>query len=106
MAVSNTVNIQAMTSGLSDSLSDVIGITVVGISHFCGQYSFKLTSPIATVPAVLPSIVTLCSSDCGSYNNYTLASISPINNDLLGFVPFSLDIDFKNQAAGIKITNV
>ena len=50
-------------------------------------------------PSLLPSgsyaykkndMVTLCNTDCGHYDNYTLATLHPINNDLLGLVPFTL----------------
>ena len=77
------------TLGLSDTVSQFVGITQA-ISNFCGQYRFVLSSPIAIAPALVPDMLTLCNSDCGYYDNYTLATLHPMKNDLLGFVPFTL----------------
>ena len=51
---------------------------------------FVLSSPSAIAPALVPDMVTLCDSDCGYYDNYILATLHPMNNDLLGIVPFTL----------------
>ncbi len=49
-----------------------------------------LSSSIVIAPALVPDMVTLCNSDCGYYDNYTLATLRPMNNELLGLVPFTL----------------
>ena len=79
-----------MTSGISDTLSSAIGITNIGISNFCGQYKFTLTTSSSQ------NIAQVCTNNCGYYNNYTLAEISPISNDLVGFISYTLSVDFKN----------
>ncbi len=89
VAVTEQSVLKVNTQGLSDSVSQTVGITQA-ISNFCGQYKFVLSSPSAIFPALVPDIVTLCNSDCGYYNNYTLATLHPTNNDLLGLVPFTL----------------
>lgn len=91
MAVTDKTVLTVNTGEISDSVSQYVGITR-GINHFCGHYKFSLASTSAIPPAVVPEMVSLCTSNCGDYDNYILATLQPVNNDLLGLVPFTLDV--------------
>jgi hypothetical protein len=67
----DTTEIMIDTSDVTDTVSQAIGI-----DNFCGEYSFSIdTNPTG---GTVDSSIELCEEDCGNYNNYTLASVTPI----------------------------
>lgn len=75
----------------TNALTDTVSVTT-GISHFCGEYKFSLLSTMAVAPALVPAMVSICDSDCGYYDYYKLASLTPTDNTLIGLVPFTLEV--------------
>jgi len=77
LAVSSSTTLRVITSELTDTFTLYGGFA--GISNFCGQYKFALSSSDILL-TTLPDSVQACSKDCGYYNNYTLAEIGPFND--------------------------
>lgn len=79
------------TSDLVDTAS-----TTTTVTNFCGQYDFVVdSSPTAGLLSTW-DFVELCESDCGYYNNYTVATAYPTYLLDMPYYDFSIDLSLRN----------
>lgn len=84
------------TSDLTDTVS-----TFIGVEHFCGEYS----TTIETVPSggILDSFIELCTDDCGNYDSYTLADVSPTGYTFLSSYTLAAQVGFESHTGVLTI---